>query len=721
MAEGKTMSRGSMAFRFRIPHLKRDSVIAHNFEVLPTLKDEMVIGRDIMTALSLVVDFGSGRVRWDGSEMKINTSNQEQPSSEARGLVEIEDECDDELFSGEDTNPADLLPQHLEAALQHCYLKLLEEYHDLYCGRLERIRLPDYVLPLTTDSHAKPYSIARSREDAARCEIKRLIDLDVVEQIYGSEAAAPFRAEAKRLNQFLRRSPYFVQKIREILLCLDKAKCLSTLDANMGYFARRLIKTSRSFTAFCLPFGKFQFKRLPMGISTTPDEYQACMENILGDLPFVIRLREYDVTLNASKCHISRESVDYLGFTLTPIGILPQAKKVESIQQIAEPRNKKELCREIVPDKSALTAQLNRPTLKNVPFVWAPEAAAAFQDIKTALVRNIWLAFPDYSRPFHVFAVASGRQIGGVIVQGKRIIACFSCSMTDTQRKYTTMEWELLSVVDILKEYRTMLLGFPVTIHTDHKDDVPAGILTEGEALEITARGILTLRTQNIGADAFSRLRYNSVKQTTEDDILAIEEEEEVTIDGFVTKKHQLEDSMTKEIISRLEGNAAGPDYSLRPALGAILLHYKERVVVPDSLRKDLVELYHDYLVHPGGEKQIRSMSTFWWPVMETEVKKFVSACLKYNRAKLHGGEQDSVIFHLHQCQTKIEPLMECIFGQLEGDYYCLTGIERQFRCLEVMVQNGRTSATTALSFESGISKICEVAGSDFPPMPDTD
>ncbi|POM78688.1 Retrotransposable element [Phytophthora palmivora] len=119
-----------------------------------------------------------------------------------------------------------------------------------------------------------------------------------------------------------------------------------------------------------LPEIVFQFKRLPMGISTASDEYQECMEKILGDLPFVIvylddilvfsesevdhlehlrivfkRLREYDVTLNASKYRILRESVDYLGFTLTPTGIQPQAKKVEAIQQIAEPRNKKELRR----------------------------------------------------------------------------------------------------------------------------------------------------------------------------------------------------------------------------------------------------------------------------------------------------------------------------------------------------------------------------------------
>ena len=52
-------------------------------------------------------------------------------------------------------------------------------------------------------------------------------------------------------------SPYYVPRIRDILLRLAGAKCLSTLDVNMGYYARRLATSSRNYTAFCLPFGKF--------------------------------------------------------------------------------------------------------------------------------------------------------------------------------------------------------------------------------------------------------------------------------------------------------------------------------------------------------------------------------------------------------------------------------------------------------------------------------
>ena len=118
----------------------------------------------------------------------------------------------------------------------------------------------------------------------------------MLEKIYDYEMASPaffitkpnglqhLFIDFRALNEYLRRSPYCVPKICEILLRLSGAKYLSTFDANMGYYARRLAKQSRAHTAFYLPFGKHQYKLLPMGISTALDEYQACMEKIFNDL-----------------------------------------------------------------------------------------------------------------------------------------------------------------------------------------------------------------------------------------------------------------------------------------------------------------------------------------------------------------------------------------------------------------------------------------------------
>ncbi|KAE8993900.1 hypothetical protein PR001_g19447 [Phytophthora rubi] len=168
-------------------------------------------------------------------------------------------------------------------------------------------------------------------------------------------------------------------------------------------------------------------------------------------------------------------------------------------------------------------------------------------------------------------------------------------------------------------------------------------------------------------------------------------------------KKHQLNDSTCKDIISQLERNEGDPEYTLPPALGVVLLHYRKRVVVPESLRNNLVELYHEYLLHPGAEKQFRTMATFWWPGMEGDVTNFVKKCVDCKKAKLHGGKQQ--YGHLpptpaSNTDRPFDVVHVDLVGPFPQNYYCLTAIEQQFRWLEVIVQKGKGSAATALSFE---------------------
>ncbi|OWZ08625.1 hypothetical protein PHMEG_00018795 [Phytophthora megakarya] len=59
LVKGNTTSEGSISVRSRIPLLKGDSIIIHEFKVLSDLRDEIVIGRNPMAALNLVVDFGT--------------------------------------------------------------------------------------------------------------------------------------------------------------------------------------------------------------------------------------------------------------------------------------------------------------------------------------------------------------------------------------------------------------------------------------------------------------------------------------------------------------------------------------------------------------------------------------------------------------------------------------------------------------------------------------
>ena len=67
------------------------------------------------------------------------------------------------------------------------------------------------------------------------------------------------------------------------------------------------------------------------------------------------------------------------------------------------------------------------------------------------------LAYPDYSLPFDIYTDASSCQLGAVITQRGRHIAFFSRKLSETQRKYSVTELELLSIVETLKEFKGML------------------------------------------------------------------------------------------------------------------------------------------------------------------------------------------------------------------------------------------------------------------------
>jgi predicted aspartyl protease len=751
IVNGALRSNGVFEIQFTLPTLKRKAIISHQFEILDKSNDDMIIGRDLLSTLGIVINFKDNTMEWDGNVISFNPIKISITNSTVAKKRDAEQESS--------ISPEQLLPQLDGKEAQEALLQLLTEFQHLYSGRLGKIKLPDYVLPVADNyvpEHAKPYPIPKAYEPEARKEIDRLIELGVLEKTYSSETASPaffikkpsgalrLLNDFRRLNKYLRRAPYFVPLIREVLTRLGNATVFSSMDANMGYYARVLSEESRKYTAFCLPFGKFQYKRLPMGISTAPDEYQAAMTRILGDLSeFVIvylddilvfsntmeehlshlravfeRLQEYDVTLNAKKCHFVRKEVNYLGYTLTADGIKPQAKKVAAIMQLEEPKTRKQLrrflgmityYREMIRNKSALTSVLTALTSTKVPFKWTSTHSTAFHRIKDALAEAVLLAYPDFTIPFHVYADASGKQLGGIIMQNDRILACFSRTLTKHQKNYTTMELELLSIVEILKEYRHMLLGQRILVHSDHKN-----LLYPTENNLRVKRWKLLLQEyqlemhyikgeKNIGADSFSRLPRNSSSESSVLEELFVVEEE-CLLNGDIMKKYQLDDHSIKKTIEEIQNSQHDPDYRLEPRMGSILLTFKHKVVVPESVRKELIIFYHQNLIHPGVRKQIQTMKQiFWFPEMSKMIDSYISNCITCKKAKAHGGRQHYGEIPLKKSSTTVNPFDEVhvdIIGPYEG-FYALTVIESQFRWLEVSIQENKTSKVTAENFDT--------------------
>jgi hypothetical protein len=61
-------------------------------------------------------------------------------------------------------------------------------------------------------------------------------------------------------------------------------------------------------------------------------------------------------------------------------------------------------------------------------------------------------------------------QIGSIITQKDKPLAFYSRKLTDPQTRYTVTELELLAILEMLCEYKCILLGHLITIYTDHKN-----------------------------------------------------------------------------------------------------------------------------------------------------------------------------------------------------------------------------------------------------------
>jgi hypothetical protein len=79
------------------------------------------------------------------------------------------------------------------------------------------------------------------------------------------------------------------------------------------------------------------------------------------------------------------------------------------------------------------------------------------------------LTFPDFSKPFHIYTYASDKKLGAVITQDEKTIAFYSRKLNSAQQRYTTGKQELLSIVETLREFHNILLGYKIIVHTDQK------------------------------------------------------------------------------------------------------------------------------------------------------------------------------------------------------------------------------------------------------------
>jgi hypothetical protein len=250
--------------------------------------------------------------------------------------------------------------------------------------------------------------------------------------------------------------------------------------------------------------------------------------------------RKYSLKIQLDKSAFLGKEVPFLGHIITPNGIKPNPDKVNAMIKYLIPKTQKEVkaflgltgyYRKFIKVYAKIAKLLTKVLKKGEKIdCQDDEYVESFNKLKELEVNAPILAYPDFDKPFCITTDASNIAIGGALSQEKRLVSCYSRTLNSAEQNYSTIEKELLAIVEACRYFRPYIYGRKFLIETDHKP------LTWLWSLKMPNSRLIRWRIkleeydyeikykkgcENYVADALSRIEVN-VGEIKEDDLLSM-------------------------------------------------------------------------------------------------------------------------------------------------------------------------------------------------------
>ncbi|UYV79225.1 K02A2.6-like [Cordylochernes scorpioides] len=313
--------------------------------------------------------------------------------------------------------------------------------------------------------------------------------------------------DPRKLNEALVGRHFQTPAPAELLHEIPKAKYYTVLDGKSAYWHIPVAKECRDLLVMTTPFGKFRYNRLPFGLKISSQIFVEKMTNIFRDsfqnIKYVDDLliyadtiqehnkklkgilekaKEKNIKFDLTKAQICLTKVRFLGHLISQNGIDPEPNKIDKLITFKRPEDKKSLQRimglynylgKFIPNLAASTSNIRGILRKNVVWYWGPKQDGEFDHIKECVRNAPSLAHFDKSKMLILQCDASKDAMGAALLQEDRPLAFASASFSDSQKQYSQIEKELLSVYYGCKKFEYLLSGHTFVVQTDHQPLLP--------------------------------------------------------------------------------------------------------------------------------------------------------------------------------------------------------------------------------------------------------